>query len=321
MPIDDTLKSRFHLLDGINSYSDAMGDPELLQRLARFFEEDLAYEAPGVKSEDHSVSGPTGTFRVRVYTPTSLPSSPRTALVWAHGGGFVGGDLDMPEGDLVSRELCSRADVVVVSVDYHLANGTASYPTLHTQVMGAVRWTVKNTSKLGIDGNRIFLGGASAGGNLAVAAALELRDTAEPLPAGLVLAYPFLHQQLEVEAELEELLAEIPPLLRFSQSDIDQMYGAYLSGIAEAPYLSLENNSLTGFPPSLVILSEYDDLRSSGESYAEQATAQGVKVETYLAPGMLHGHLNRVPAVPEVSSSLDRIASFLDPGVDVSPTL
>ena len=141
MPIDETLKSRFHLLNGINSYSEAMGNPELLQRLAQFFEEDLAYETPVVESEDHLVSGPTGTFRVRVYTPLSLPSSPRTALVWAHGGGFTGGDLDMPEGDLVSRELCSRADVVVVSVDYHLANGTASYPALHEQVMAAVRWT------------------------------------------------------------------------------------------------------------------------------------------------------------------------------------
>ena len=117
---------------------------------------------------------------------------------------------------------------------------------------------MKNTSKLRISGDQIFLGGASAGGNLAVAATLELRDTAEPLPAGLVLAYPFLHQQLEVGAELEEILTEVPPLLRFTQSDIDQMYGAQ---------------------------------------------------------GILHGHLNRVPAVPEVSSTLDRIASFLDPGV------
>lgn len=316
MPIDDTLKSRFRLLDGINSYSEAMENPELLQRLAQFFEEDLAYETPGVESEDHLVSGPTGTFRLRVYTPFSLPSSPRTALVWAHGGGFSGGDLDMPEGDLVSRELSSRANVVVVSVDYHLANGTASYPTLHEQVMCAVRWTIKNTSNLGINGEQIFLGGASAGGNLAVAATLELRDRAEPLPAGLVLAYPSLHQQLAIGAELEELLTEVPTLFRFTQSDIDQMYAAYLNGIAEAPYVSLDNNSLTGFPPALVILSEYDDLRPSGESYAEQAAAQGVKVETYLAPGMLHGHLNRVPAVPEVSSSLDRIASFLDLGVN-----
>lgn len=59
----------------------------------------------------------------------------------------------MPEGNLVSRELCS---------------------------------------------DRIFLGGASAGGNLAVAATLELRDRAEAMPEGLVLAYSFLHRQLEV---------------------------------------------------------------------------------------------------------------------------
>lgn len=314
MPIDDTLKRRFHLLDGINSHAEAMGNPELMHRLKQFNEEGVPYNAPETECEEHLVSGPTGSFRVRVYAPLSPPNSLRTALVWAHGGGFVAGDLDMPEGDLVSRELCSRANIVVVSVDYHLANGTASYPTLHEQVMSAVRWTLKNSASLGVDGDRVFLGGASAGGNLVVAATLALRDKAEPLPAGLVLAYPFLHRQLEVGPELEKLLTEVPPIFRFTQTGVDYLYGAYLNGLADAPYLSLEHNSLAGFPPSLVILSEYDDLRPSGESFAEQATAEGVKVETYLAPGMLHGHLNRLPAVQEVSSSLDRIVSFLGPG-------
>jgi acetyl esterase len=313
MPIDDTLKRRFHFVDGINSYAEAMGDPELLHRLDQFSEEGVPYNAPETECTEQLLSGPTGTFRIRIYTPLSLPASPRAALVWAHGGGFVGGDLDMPEGDLVSRELCSRADVVVVSVDYHLANGTASYPTLHEQVMSAFRWATGNGSSLGVNRDRIFLGGASAGGNLAVAATLELRDRAEALPAGLVLAYPFLHRQLDVGPELEKLLTEVPPLFRFTQTAVDSMYGAYLNGMAEAPYLSLDGNHLTDFPPSLVILSEYDDLRPSGESYADQATADGAKAETYLAPGMLHGHLNRLPAVPEVNSSLDRIVSFLGP--------
>lgn len=232
-------------------------------------------------------------------------------LVWVHGGGFIGGDLDMPESGLVSRELCSRVDVVVVSVDYHLADGTASFPTLHRQVMSAVRWTRNNNSNLGIHGDRVFLGGASAGGILAVAATLEFRDRHEPLPAGLVLVYPFLHQRLEVGPKLERLMTEVPSLFRFTQTAVSDMYGAYLNGSAEARYLSLEENRLTGFPPPLVILSEYDDLRPSGESYAEQAAEEGIKVETCLARGMLHGHLNRLPAVPEVSSSLDRIVSFL----------
>lgn len=311
MPLDETLKRRFHLVDGINSYSEVVGSPELLHQVERFMDEDIPYDAPETEREEHLVYGPTGKFRVRVYTPRTMPALPRTALVWVHGGGFIGGDLDMPESDLVSRELCSRADVVVVSVDYHLADGTASYPTLHRQVMSAVRWTRNNNSNLGIHGDRVLLGGASAGGNLAVAATLEFRDRHEPLPAGLVLAYPFLHQRLEVGPKLERLMTEVPSLFRFTQTAVSDMYGAYLNGSAEARYLSLEENRLTGFPPSLVILSEYDDLRPSGESYAEQAAEEEIKVETYLARGMLHGHLNRLPAVPEVSSSLDRVVSFL----------
>lgn len=81
--------------------------------------------------------------------------------------------------------------------------------------------------------------------------------------------------------------------------------------ITDAPFISLDHNNLNDFPPSLVILSEYDDLRPSGEAYAEQAKGDGARLETYLAKGMLHGHLNRTQVVPEVSSSLNRMAGFI----------
>lgn len=311
MPIDDALQRRFHLVDGIDSYGQAIQDPLLLKRLGLFMQEDVPYQVAEVSTDDRFIEGPTGSFRVRVYAPPTSAGDPRAGLVWAHGGGFVNGDLDMPESDIVSREISLRAGAVVVSVDYHLADGTASYPTLHQQVTEAVRWVGKNSAELGLDSERIFIGGASAGGNLAVAATTELRTNSERLPAGIVLAYPLLHRQLAVGPELEAILAEVPPLFRFSQAAVEHMFDAYLDGITDAPFVSLEHNNLKGFPPSLVILSEYDDLRPSGEAYAEQAKADGAPVETYLAEGMLHGHLNRTPAVPEVSSSLNRMARFI----------
>ena len=75
----------------------------------------------------------------------------RPALVWLHGGAFVGGDLDMPEADWVARQICDRAGAVVVSVDYRLAVGGVTYPVPHDDTVAAVRWVRDSAADLGID--------------------------------------------------------------------------------------------------------------------------------------------------------------------------
>ncbi len=135
---------------------------------------------------------------VRVY-PASMPADvatahPTPALVWAHGGGFVAGDLDMPEADWVARSLAARG-VTVVSIDYRLASDGWRYPTPSNDVLAAWTWTLANTADLGIDPARVSLGGASAGANLVAGAVLRLLGNAgrvasageriETTPAGL----------------------------------------------------------------------------------------------------------------------------------------
>ena len=109
----------------------------------------------------------------------------RPALVWVHGGAFLGGDLDMLEADGVAREICARAGAVVVSVDYRLCHGGVTYPVPHDDVVAAVRWVRDYAGRLGVDADRISVGGASAGGNLAAGATLRLRDDDDWLPAAL----------------------------------------------------------------------------------------------------------------------------------------
>ena len=69
---------------------------------------------------DDTLDGPHGPLRVRLYRPASAAG---VGLVWAHGGGFAAGDLDMPEADGVARGLAERG-ITVVSVDYRLAPPT-----------------------------------------------------------------------------------------------------------------------------------------------------------------------------------------------------
>lgn len=105
---------------------------------------------------------------VRVYPATNPNGS---GLVWAHGGGFAFGDIDMPEADFVARTLAA-AGTVVVSVDYRLATDGIHFPVPLDDVVAAWEWASKRRGELGID--RLAIGGASAGGNLAAAAALRL---------------------------------------------------------------------------------------------------------------------------------------------------
>ena len=89
----------------------------------------------------------------------------RPALVWVHGGAFVGGDLEMPEADWTARQICERAGAVVVSVDYRLAVGDVAYPVPHEDVVAGVRWVRDSAADLGVDPERMSVGGASAGAN------------------------------------------------------------------------------------------------------------------------------------------------------------
>src|SRR4051794_5122589 len=149
---------------------------------------------------------------MRVYTPAG-DGIARPCLVWAHGGGFVGGDLDMREADWVAREICARAGAVVVSVDYRLAVDGVCYPVPHDDVVAAVAWVRDTAADLGIDAGRISIGGASAGGNLTAGAALKLRDRDGWVPATLLLAYPALHAAVPPPSPaLAAKLAELPPL-------------------------------------------------------------------------------------------------------------
>jgi acetyl esterase len=140
---------------------------------------------------------------VRVY-PAREPNG--TGLVWAHGGGFAGGDLDMPEADWVARTLATRG-TTVVSVDYRLAptpaawaaamgtqpRGGVHYPAASDDIVSAWRWTLENAARLRVDADRLTVGGASAGGNLVTGAVLRMASSGvDRLPALVVLAYPTL---------------------------------------------------------------------------------------------------------------------------------
>ncbi|WP_198414045.1 alpha/beta hydrolase [Cryobacterium adonitolivorans] len=270
-----------------------------------------------------TIAGPYGAIPIRVYRAAAAELRP--ALVWAHGGGFAWGDLEMPEAHWVSQELAARG-ITVVSVDYRLAPVSAAltdsepahdgvlFPVASEEVTLAFRWATDHAAEHGIDGDRLSLGGASAGGDLAAGASLRLRDAGGPQPASLLLAYPLVHSVLpEPSAELALKIAVLPPDARFEPDDVRAMNLNYVGDTAGLgnPYAFPGGHDLAGLPPTFVLNSEHDSLRSSGQAFAAELALAGVDVTVCLEPGTRHGHLNE-PENPGAHASIRRMAAWLE---------
>jgi acetyl esterase/lipase len=317
MPIHPSQSSKFHLLEGIESFEAGLADPATRARLDEFMSITDAPVPPQVDVRNDSTPGPHGPVPVRIYTPSG-GGSDLPCLVWLHGGAFRMGDLDMPEADWTARQICQRAGAIVVSVDYRLCVGGVTYPVPHDDVVATVRWVRDEAITLGVDAGRISLGGASAGGNLATGAALKLRDEDGWVPASLLLAYTTFHAVVPPAGpSLAPLLEDIPRILRFLPEVRRGITENYLGGPASRAdgYAMPGNAVLKGLPPVLLINSEYDDLRASAEVFAGQLAVTGVDVRQVMARGMLHGFLNLHAGIEPVAEALDLMAEVVSGAV------
>jgi acetyl esterase len=306
------MRSRFPLLEGVPSIQALVEDPQYAQVRAEF-ESYPDHQVPDVSARADAAPGPHGMVPVRVYDDGAGDGA-RPCLVWMHGGGFLMGDLDMPEADWTSRELARRAGAVVVSVDYRLCQDGVHHPVPHDDVVAAVRWVRENASSLGIDPGRISVGGGSAGANLAAGAALRLRDADGQPPAQLIFVYGIAHPVLPpLPAGDAALMREVPAVLRFPPEATGFLNLNYLGGPPSTAdgYAFPALADLRGLPPTLVLNAEYDDLRSSGQAFASSLAAAGVDVRQVMVTSMLHGFLNLPALIGPVGDALELMAGAL----------
>ena len=256
--------------------------------------------------EDRSIAGDDGNdIDVRIYTPPGTPPFP--LLVYFHGGGWVVGNLDTH--DHVCRELCGRAQVVVVSVDYRLAP-EHRFPAAVHDSLAATRWAATHARALGADPSRVAVGGDSAGANLAAVVALQLRDDGGPPLAAQLLVYP----AVRMDGTVTPSMTENGVGYGLQRADMEWFSAHYLpsSEAGRDPRASpLLAPSLANLPPALVQTCEFDPLRDEGEDYARALRAAGVDVTVTRYDGSIHAAWNLFTVLEPGRRMIDQAVAWL----------
>ena len=256
-------------------------------------------EPVGGVEDLHVPDGPP----VRLYRPAAADRP--ALLVFAHGGGWVVGGLE--SHDATARVLCRRAGIAVLAVDYRLAP-EHPYPQPLEDLLSAVRWAAQAADELGVDAERLAVGGDSAGGNLAAAAALACRDDGPALRAQL-LVYPAVDAAADAAS-----YAENAEGFFLSATDMRWYWEQYAGSHAHLadPLLSpLRAASLAGLPPAVVVTAEYDPLRDEGDDYARRLEQDGVRVWHRCYPGLTHGFFGSGAVVDAAAVAVDETAAAL----------
>jgi acetyl esterase/lipase len=223
-------------------------------------------------------------LRLRTYRPIDRPG-PLPCLYWIHGGGMIVGT---PEGDeAMMLRIADEADLVVVSVDYRLAP-EYPHPIPVTDCHTGLLWTVEHSAALGIDPGRLAIGGSSAGGGLAAATALLVRDRGGPNLALQVLLYPMLDDRCASPSSLEFTNTPVWNLAasRFGWSALlGESAGAGGVSCYAAPARAVD---LSGLPPTYLTVGELEPFRDECLAFAQRLVQAGVPAELHLFRGAFH---------------------------------
>ena len=252
-----------------------------------------------------------GPMRARRYDPR--PDGPGSAvLLYAHGGGFTIGSLETV--DSVCRFLCRHADITVVSVDYRLAP-EHPFPAATEDLLTAYRWIVGQAPTWGIGTDRILVGGDSAGGNLAVVTAMQVRDRrrkgVEDLPTPLlqVAFFPWVDF---VGAHPSHIKFEFGFFL--TKAQLDWYADQYLPDpdLRTHPYASpLLAEDLSDLGPAYVGIAGFDPLRDEGLALAAKMSAAGNRVEVDVDERHIHAYVNATGVGSRSSAALMRAVTAI----------
>jgi acetyl esterase len=253
--------------------------------IAKFRDAAAALIASGPKLvigsvRDAEIAGGDGQpLAIRIYPPAG--GGPFPIVVWAHGGSFVRGTLEM--FDAGRRAFVKASNCIVVAVDQRLSPET-QFPGPLEDVYAALVWAHAKAKEFDGDSTRLGVAGESSGANLAAAAAILARDRGAPPLRFQLLLEPLLDARCDTPS-----MRELADGYVLTQRQLVWAYEQYAPGVPrETPILSPLLGKLEGLPPTAIITIEFDPVRDDGELYAVRLRSAGIPVASQRIAGMLH---------------------------------
>lgn len=240
-----------------------------------------------VNLSERIVPGPSGApdVGVAVYTPRNSKGQ-LPCIFHIHGGGFVRGSA--AELSPVHRKLALEANCVIVSVDYRLAPETR-FPGAIEDCYAALGWVFANAQELGVDVQHLGVMGESAGGGLAAALALLVRDRGEYKLSFQHLIYPMLDDRTCITADPHPHTGHFIWTPQSNAFGWTSLLGVSPGSAGVSQYAAAARaDSLAGLPPTYIATGGLDLFLEEDMEYARRLMRHGVPVEMHIYPGAYH---------------------------------
>jgi acetyl esterase len=246
-----------------------------------------------VTTSDEQVETANGPIMLRVYTPERIAGQISGLLVYVHGGGFAVGDLE--SHDNLLRLIAHEAENRVLAIDYRRAL-EYPFPAARDDVLGCLDWAIANAERLNIDKAKIALGGESAGGTHAVAAAVNISATHPNALRALWVFVPALDPT--GAGESHTIFATGAGR---TASEFAYLWSLYLpdESLRKLPESAPAFDDASVLPTTFIYTAEFDPARDDGENFAAKAKAAGVDVRLKRQAGLVH----QFPEITGISPS------------------
>jgi acetyl esterase/lipase len=285
--VDPELRAALEVMPPFNFSTEML--PQMRGMMVEMLKQQQA-NAPqsDVTVEERRVPGPAGApdVRVLIYTPPA-GAAVKPGYLHIHGGGYIMGVPEMM--DLQNKATAQQTDCVIVTVDYRLAPDTP-HPGPVEDCYAALKWFHGNAASLGVDPNRIAIGGESAGGGLTAALGLLTRDRGEIQLAFQLLIYPMLDDRTVTRAKAHEFAGEFIWTAASNDFGWRSLLGQAPGSAGVSLYAAAARaETLAGLPPTFISVGALDIFLDENIDYAQRLLAAGVPTELHVYPGAYHG--------------------------------
>jgi acetyl esterase/lipase len=235
-------------------------------------------------------------------------ADPDRRLLYIHGGGWTSGGLESHRP--LSARLSAASGCAVLAIDYRLAPEHA-FPAGLDDCIASYGWLRENGPAGAGAAQSLFVAGDSAGGNLALALLLALKQRRLPLPNAAIPISPAT--DFHATGESYRTRAERDPILTMGPEGIRALAEVYLQGNAtpDDPLVSPLYGDFAGLPPLLFQVGDAEILLDDSTMAAERARAAGVDATLEVWPDMPHVWHAFAPFLPEATRAIEGIGAFV----------